>query len=144
MCRRVLFESADPEPSQDLGIGSIDWPRDDDGTLQWLKFFVYLSFVCTDLELYQELQRKGFFAEAVLSPGATMLDEAQELALWWLFYHRGAFARFADERWDEYTDAERIASMRGGSWSWVCDREKWLLAEAFPQYHPEWYMRDFA
>ena len=143
MCRRTLFSLPGPEFPQDLGIEGVNWPRDDDGTLEWLNFFVYLNFVRTDLELYAELYRKGFFPLIPLNPDATVLTEAQELELWRLFYQRGAYVRFEDERWEGWRDEERIAAMRGGSWHWVCQREKWVLGDAFPQYHPEWYMRDF-
>ena len=135
-CRSVLFEAQGQENTE---ADPSDWPRDDDASAAWLSDFIHLNLVRTDLEMYLQLYRKGFFAVAP-NPRAGELTHQEELALFKVLVQRSTFCL---PTWCDTTDEELLEALRAISWGWTDDPAAWLLYGAFPRYDPAWYFYDF-
>lgn len=157
MCRKEFFEKREEEgegeedeeydddeeeeeaEAEEAGSDLEDeweWPRYDDGSLQWLANFVDLKSIRTDLQLYAELHRVEVLPIA-LDPAAMRLNHQEELALLQDIRRRQGYrptsAHVTNDEYLKHLEGVRlIEDIRLKAEGRVRIAEAWLLYWAFP------------
>lgn len=163
MCRKEFFEKQEEEEEgeeeeeeeddddddeegvgeEEIGINPEDeweWPRYDDGSLQWLANFMDLKSIRTDFQLYAELHRVEVLPIA-LDPAATRLNHQEELALLQDIRRRQGYrptsAYISNDEYLKHLEGVRlIEDIRLKAEGRVRIAEAWLLYWAFPGDKP--------